>query len=164
MISKIFLLAYNPFTYIFLGVNDHQNVWVRMLSVSITWIIVMAVIAIFKLITKSGKDNVNETSSKPEKENVDSPTFQESPIVPISIFSTPEIKSQKRSQGIGHEIIQIEFVDGIEGSIFFRQSTNEYFFDSVNSKWLFCYYDNFNNSVKALYYHKKTGELLIVGY
>lgn len=158
------MLDYNPLTYIFLGVNDHQNVWVRMLSVSITWIIVMAVIAFFRLFIKSSKDNVNETSSKPKGENVDAPALQESPIVPISIFSAPEIKSQKRSQGIGHEIIQIEFVDGIEGSIYFRHSQNEYFFDSVNSKWTFCYYDNFNNSVNALYYYKKTGELLKVGY
>jgi len=169
MIIRILLLSYNPFTYIISGVNGDQSVWVRMLSGSVTFIILMAVFAIFKLFSKSEKENVNEISSKTEEENVDVPTFQENPIVPTTLYSAPEIKSQKRSIERSfwsgrRVIILLELVDGVKGNIFYKQSKKYYFKEISQYSTTSHYYDTFANCVNAYHYFTTKGELLKVGY
>jgi len=108
----------------------------------------------------------NSTSSyiKPIKINVND-------AVNNSNYKTPEIKSQKKfiekTFLSSNERFDIEFIDGLEGSIFHKQNKKEFFIkDKSQYDWVTVkhYYEDFNYCINALHYYLKTGKRLDEGY
>lgn len=113
----------------------------------------------------TGENNTGEE----EKEDETDISISEIPYDPISTYSASEIKSQINSPkssflGGSDENIQVEFADGVKGSIFYIPSKNEYYFNE-KSKWgISNHYDNFNNCTNAMHYFKTEGRVLKLGH
>lgn len=94
----------------------------------------------------------------------------EKQIENIITHTAPKIVSQNKTMKSSffngnYENIELEFVDGIKGSIFHKQDKNEYYFKD-KSQWntITHYYNNFENCVNAFYYFETTGQKLKVGF
>lgn len=94
----------------------------------------------------------------------------EKPTAETNAYKAPKIVLQNTSNESSlrtgsYEIIYLEFIDGIKGSIFHNQAKNEYYFKD-KSQWstISHYYDNLENCVNAFHYFETTKQLLKGGF
>jgi hypothetical protein len=104
------------------------------------------------------------------QEEIETDIIEKTPIEEEVTYSAPEIVSQTKSNknslfSGSYEKIQLEFADGVKGSIYYRQSQNVYYFKGKDKLGrCFCSYDNFTNCANALHYFETKGEVLKVGF
>lgn len=102
----------------------------------------------------------NKIITKPTEKQIDEIITHTAPKI-VSQNKTVESSLLKGS----YENIQLEFADGIKGSIFHKQTKNEYYFkDKSQFPTILHYYDNFENCVNAFHYFQTTGLKLKVGF
>jgi hypothetical protein len=82
----------------------------------------------------------------------------------VKIISQNILKESSFAEG-SYENIQLEFADGIKGSVFYIKAKKLYYFNEKSKRnALLYYYDNFTNCVNAFHNFESTGQILKVGF